>query len=175
MKNLSLRDRWKRWNYLQWVDTWLVSLPRRRRREVLAELRQNLGAAAGDVGMTSAIVELGEPRALAASYLDTEPRRGPRWDAGLVAMLVVVTAWVIVTAVYVMGALGALGASETADSVTLHFLGVRIVAENSSTALAAKFSGWPWITLVSMLLAFAIFSRCWRLLHRRPPETAPLT
>lgn len=164
---LSLGDRMKRWSYLQWVDTWLSSLPRRRRKEVLAELHQNLGTAAAEVGMPAAIDELGSPRLLASRYLEAEPRQGPRWISGAIAAAVVFGIWLYATAVYVFGALDALGRAGVEHEVSLRFLGVEATVENSSSTMAAQFTEWSWPTVVAMLLAFALFSRIWRLRHRR--------
>lgn len=164
---LSLGDRIKRWNYLQWVDTWLSSLPRRRRKEVLAELHQNLGTAAADVGMPAAIDELGSPRVLASRYLEGEPRQGPRWISGQIAAGVVFGIWLYATAIYVFGALDALGEAGVEHGVSLHFLGVDVSLEHSSTTMAAQFTGWSWPAIAAMILAFVLFSRIWRLRRRR--------
>ncbi|WP_434081080.1 hypothetical protein [Sanguibacter sp. Z1732] len=79
---LSLTDRWRRFWYLQTVALWLDPIPRRRRKDVLRELKANLGVAAGRDGMSAAISDHGRPRALARQYLDAEPTAGPPGTTG---------------------------------------------------------------------------------------------
>lgn len=164
---LSAGDRWKRYWYLGWVDTWLWTMPRRRRKAVLAELKQNLSIAAADDGMDAAIDQLGRPRALATQYLEGEPRQGPLWTYGFIAALIVFFAWVYATTIYVFGSLDALSAASVNESVDVGFLGLDIVAESSDSRLGATFSGFSWPALTAVIVGFLLFARVWRLGRRR--------
>lgn len=160
---LSISDRWKRYCYLEWLDTYLWRLPRRRRKEIRAELKQNLAVASADTTMVDAIDEHGSPRALARQYLDAEPRQGPIWAHGVVAAVVVIVVWVFATFVYVIGALETLDAVGSQGPATIGFLGVTIEAESSPDFMGATFTGFSWPTLIVAVLALLAFSRVWRI------------
>lgn len=81
-------DRAHRWI----LDRLVAELPGRSRRAIRRELRDNLRAAAAEVGAAEAVRRLGSLRRLANGYLDAEvgdygPQ--PRWVRGLLWPLVV--------------------------------------------------------------------------------------
>jgi hypothetical protein len=65
------------------LDQQLYDLPRRSRIDTRREVRANLVAAAGDVGVTEALRRIGGSRQLAENYLTAELGEGPRhsWAA----------------------------------------------------------------------------------------------
>lgn len=163
---LTVRDRWRRWSYLQDVDLWLSALPGRRRRAILRDLRTSLTDAAEDSSMDNAIDELGPARRLAREYVDGEPANRPVWYLGVIAGLVVLCLSVLAFATYAAGMIAALGAADTSTASST-FLGVEVTAENSAAAYGASFEGLAWPVLVMTLLAWLIGARAWRLLRRR--------
>ncbi|TDE97628.1 hypothetical protein EXU48_05495 [Occultella glacieicola] len=162
---LSLADRWRRFTYVQTVELFLDAMPRRRRRAVLAELRENIDAATADVGLPTALADLGRPSDLAARYLESEPPDRPTWHIGALAASIVFAAWLLGTVVYTFGMLDALLALSPATSVAEgSFFGVGIRAEAGPEVLAAEFRGVSWPAVVAMVVIFGLFSRLWRVL-----------
>lgn len=163
----SLADRWNRYWYLETVGLWLDPLPRKHRKAILAELRDNLDAAATDVGMSVAIEEMGRPRALARQYLDAEPAIKPTWSIGFLAVVLGGFVWLVGIGTYTIGMLDALqgvreetGRGQSAES---SYFGINIAAEASDQMFGAAFTGISWITIIALLLVFSVFSRAWRL------------
>src|SRR5690606_16380804 len=122
------------------VELWLDPMPGRRRREVLRELRTNLADAAQDVGMARAIEDLGKPRALARSYLDTEPRRRPSWSLGVLGAGAVLAVALLALMAYAAGMADTLLATG-GGTATGGFLGLRVVTEASENGLGWEGSG----------------------------------
>src|SRR5699024_12299642 len=149
---LPLAERWQRYWYLQRVAAWLDPMPRKRRKPVLRELRSNLGAAAGEAGMSAAISDLGPPRALARQYLETEPRNRPTYYHGVAAVTGAIVLWVYALGLYVLGSLDTLLALGRTDQAELNFLGISITTEAHDTFVGATFTGLPWVSLI----AFAV-------------------
>jgi hypothetical protein len=170
---LTPTDRWRRFWYLQNVEVWLGPMAGRRRRAVLRELKGNLGEAAADVGMTRALADLGRPRVLAATYLDSEPEGRPRWVHGAVAAGVVVGVWLYATLFYTFGMLDALRATGTAVPARGSFLGTAVTATANQQELSAAFDGLPWLPLLVTALAFLLVSRAWKALPRRAAPRVP--
>lgn len=162
---LTLADRWRRWSYLQDVELWLWDMPGARRRTLLRELRANLADAAADQGMAEAIAELGPARPLARSYLDSEPRSGPRWATGAFAALAALAVGLFGYAIYTIGMLDALGAGG-GGRVAVDALGVRVDAVHTADEISAGFTGlsWPWILAIAV--SWAVGARLWRLFRR---------
>jgi hypothetical protein len=73
------------------LDQQLYDLPRRSRLSTRREVRANLTAAAGDVGVSEALRRIGGGRRLAESYLTAELGEGPRhsWTAATCFLLAV--------------------------------------------------------------------------------------
>ena len=171
----SLASRWRRSWYLERVELWLDSMPRRRRRAVLAELRANLDEATADVGLEAALAGLGSPRQLASQYLDTEPQPRPHWNQGAIAASLVLGGWLYATLFYAVGMIDALDSTGVTTPARGSFLGTRVEAVSNATELSAAFTGVPWLPLVLMLLTFLLVGRAWRALPRRsaPAVSAP--
>lgn len=164
-RNLTLRERWQRYWYLQHVALWLDPMPRKRRKPVLRELKANLGAAAADAGMPAAIGDLGRPRALARQYLQTEPQGRPTWHHGAFAASGALVLWVLMLAVYLFGSLNTLLATGLNEPANISFLGLSITTEAHGTFTGANFTGIPWPGLIALVVIFLLFSRVWRLLR----------
>ena len=162
---LSLPDRLRRWSYLQDVELWLDPMPGKRRREVIRDLRTNLADAAADVGMAQAIDDLGKPRALARSFLQTEPRRRPSWSLGVIGAATVWLVAMLCLGGYLAGMTDALldGGGGTA---TGSFLGIRTVVEATDSVMSGQITGWSWPLAILMVIAFLVTSASWRLLTR---------
>lgn len=159
---LSMSDRWKRYWYLEKVEFYLDSVPGKRRRAILRDLRENLTAAAADVGMPQAIDDLGTPRQLAGNYLDAEPKGGPRWSAGGVTALAVICLVWLSQASFVLGALGALE-STGGGHAELSFLGMPMGVTFTGDEISAEWSYAivPWLAIFAV--AFLIGARFWRI------------
>lgn len=171
-RSRSAADRWRRFWYLQQTELWLEGLPGRRRRTVLAELRSSIDAAAHDVGMTTALADLGRPRALAAQYLEAEPARRPHWSRGALAAGLVLGAWLYATLFYTLGMLDALE-SAGAPRATGSFLGTSVRAVFTDQEISAGFSGAPWFPVLLVLLTFLLVGRAWNALPGRRVLRAP--
>lgn len=169
---LSLTDRWQRFWYLQSVALWLDPIPRKRRKDVLRELKANLEVAAARDGMSAAISDHGKPRALARQYLDAEPHGRPTWHHGAAAVSVALGAWVYACAIYVFGSLNTLLDAGLTEPVQISFLGIQVTTEAHDAYLGATFTGVSWGSLIAFALIFALFSRLWRLLPRHRTTTS---
>jgi hypothetical protein len=167
MSTLTITDRLRRWSYLQDVSLWLDPMPGSRRREILRDLRANLGDAALDVGMDRAIEDLGRPRALAREYLQAEPRNRPVWAAGVVAAGAVLLVGMLGWLTYAFGMADAL-MSVGGGTAEGGYLGLRVVTEAGPAVLGFETSGWSWPLTTAVLLALLLGARAWRLLARRP-------
>lgn len=170
-EKLSLGERWQRFWYLESVELWLDPMPRKRRKQVLRELKANLQVAAAEEGMDAAISEHGKPRILARQYLETEPqRRRPTWPHGVVAVIAAAVVWVYACTIYVFGSINTLLAGGHTDPVQISFLGVQITTEAHDEYLGAEFSGTSLGYLIACVALFLIFSRIWRLFRRHAQE-----
>jgi hypothetical protein len=162
---LTITDRLRRWSYLQDVELWLDPMPGRRRREVLRELRADLGEAAADVGMARAIDDLGGARTLARAYVDAEPVRRPSWVRGVLGVGAVLLVAEVGLIAYMFGMsdalLGSGGGSTEGD-----YLGVRVLTTATEAEMSWEMSGWSWPIMIAAALAFAVCSASWRLLTR---------
>src|SRR5690606_23244280 len=142
------------------------------------ELRTDLADAAQYVGRARAIEDLGKPRALARSYLDTEPRRRPSWSLGVLGAGAVLAVALLALMAYAAGMADTLLATG-GGTATGGFLGLRVVTEASENGLGWEVSGWSWALSIATVLGFLLASASWRLVTggrsggRRPsPPTA---
>lgn len=159
-----------------WLD--LRQMPGRRRREVLRELRANLAAAAAADELEDAIERLGEPRMLAAAYLESEPV-GVRWRTGLVAAALVALGLSWLSMVFVLGFAEGVQAVGP-EPGTVYETGGRLVP--GSGALASFESTgdgfWmsaavvTWVHVAAVVATFVLVARPWRAAARRRPVTA---
>jgi len=162
---LSLTDRLRRWSYLQDLELWLDPMTRRRRREVLNELRVNLADAAADVGMAQAIDDLGRPRVLARELVEAEPRRRPSWSLGVLGAGGLLLVAMLAGMGYLAGMTDALlgTGGGTAEG---SFLGVRVLTTATESELSWELAGWSWPIFVASVLALLVCARAWRLARR---------
>jgi hypothetical protein len=160
------------------VDLLVQDLPRRSRRAVRRELRDNLRAAAAEAGAAQAVRGLGSLRRLAADYLDAEYGEGgrrPRWLNGL--------AWAVVVEVLVLGIMFA-GWSAFIDGIvaanphaagTYNWGGLGVWGLGETVTMAHGHVQSAVLTFSAAILlwyaaAFVLGARLWRLLppwHRR--------
>ena len=178
---MSLRDRVRVEIVVQRLGWWLdwKRMPRRRRREVLRELRANLADAAAADELDAAIARLGPPRVVAEEYVDFEAG-GLRWRAGWFAALV---AYTVVTWLTLAAAIGFAEGVQAAGAVvgetydTGHSLAIGDGALLSFRESEQGFSfhlpliGWPQVA--AAVLAFVAFARPWRAVAGRRAARAP--
>jgi hypothetical protein len=150
-----------------WLD--LQGVPRRRRRELRRELRQNLDDAAQRVGSRTAVRQLGSLRALAAEGAEAVHRPGtPRWSrAGVAAALAfgVVAVLEMLAVLWWVSAADSSGAATVSGALPL-FPGSAV--EYSETATSTALEVQPgWLVLAAAGATFAVVSRPWLLLTGR--------
>jgi hypothetical protein len=167
----TARDRLRIERAAWMLDARLQDLPRRSRIAKRQELRENLRAAADEVGSRQAVRQLGDLRSLAADYLAAEYgdlARRPSWTATAITLLVVDL---------VMMALGNVGAAAFRAGVastgqhatgTFHWHGVPyLISDQRFVYLDGKSTsdGGAWTPLVYaiMLGGAVVAGRLWRL------------
>jgi hypothetical protein len=141
-------------------------IPRRVRRQIKDELRANLGEAARLVGMKTAIQQLGDLRALGASYLEVyrgrfDLRAG--WTAAFVAYIAVQVVAFAVFMAFQGGVLSSGGHGAAYDLLN-GFGPFRGSVGTGGTSFEVAILTPAHV--VVMLIAFVIGSRMWRLLRR---------
>lgn len=152
--------------YLQRLSWALQDYPGRERRAAVRQVQEDTLAAAADVGMATAIDELGHPRALAERYVAQLDRPLPRWTSGAVAATLAAAALLYLGLAYAAGALETLEALG-GGSVTTYPLGGEVVLTASDGAFSLESTvSWPGVLLVVAVagVAFALASRVWRVL-----------
>jgi hypothetical protein len=152
------------------VDRLVVELPGRSRRAIRRELRDNLRAAAAEVGAAQAVQRLGSLRRLANGYLDAEvgdygPQ--PRWARGLLCA-VVVEAMVIAVALIQNHAFvdGVVALAPHVDGT----YGWSALAPGMPSGEVTLFGGqarrfdmeFPFAILLYPAVAYVLGSRLWR-------------
>jgi hypothetical protein len=157
------------WAYDYWLE--LYSVPGRRRRELRTELRDNLGAAAAQRGMTAALAGIGPVRDLARAAGGTVGQR-PLWVRGgyaaLATFCVMVVVNVLTAVAFADGALAA-GADAPVHGHVFPWWQQPIVVDPTDPA-----GGFSIAQQVSPLFALVpgvvlvLWSRPWRLRTRLP-------
>lgn len=97
-KTVTFIDRLRIERVVWLLDQRLYELPRRSRIAKRREMRENLRAAASDVGTDAALARLGNSYALAAEYLSAELGDGPR-PSWMAAALFFLTGQLLLTSV----------------------------------------------------------------------------
>lgn len=150
-------------NALEWLGT-----GRKRRAALVAELSANIVAAAADAPVTDVLARLGHPKDLAREY-GAGPSR-PTWLAGFVA-LVLVWAAVQYAAFASFDVLadtirGTADAHVSAQTALLpgNDFSVATDGQGDIRQVTLQFGLLSWL---APLLAFAVFSRPWRLVGLR--------
>ena len=154
---------------LQWLG-----VSGRKRKELLAELGSNIADAAADASVSEVLARLGEPKDLARAVAAT--KRGPSWGLGAGVAL---TLWFLFQLGSYVGldvlATGVedLGVADASVHATTYLLpgvefdmttGGKGDLDTISVAMGPLF----W---VAPMLAFALFSKPWRLIRKRRAST----
>ena len=162
------------------LDARLQDLPRRSRITKRRELRDNLRAAADEVGARRAVSRLGDLRVLAADYLAAEYgelARRPSWYAAAVALAAVDLVMTLLDYVASSAFRAGIHATSASPSGTFRWTGVRYLISDETFTYRAGTStsvggAWtPWVYLI-MLVATVAAGRLWRLFpaaRRYPP------
>jgi hypothetical protein len=166
--------------YAVWrLDNRLRDLPFRSAMARRQELRQNLRAAADEVGGREAVRQLGDLRVLAAEYLaaeygDVAPR--PSWNTAM-AWIGAVDIFLVVLGQAGSAAFRAGVAATTPNATgTFHWHGVSYLindttftyTEGTATSLGGAWTLWAWILMFG---GAVLAGRLWRMLpwlRRRP-------
>lgn len=182
--HLRLTDRLRRDWYVSKVDFHAQDVPAGHRKGLRRELRSDLTAAAGDVGMSRAVEDLGPASALAHEFVLAQGRRLPHVWTGILTFAVILFGWagmVLATLNALTNAAEQIGGDRTV-SVHADWLGTTITITHGPTlAGAIEFS---FLTVAVFVLIPLIAARAWRYrpawLQRRlasrtlPARTDPL-
>ncbi|WP_261559897.1 hypothetical protein [Frankia tisae] len=166
------------------MNTRLQDLPRRSRTARRRELRDNLHAAAADVGARQAVRQLGDLRILAAGYLAAEYgelSRRPSWTA---AALTLIAVEVVVMLVDHAGrsAFDAGITTAAPDATgTFHWAGIAYLTSDATFTYrdgthTSVGGAWTPLVYVIMFVGAFVAGRMWRLLaawQRQRHLTAP--
>lgn len=174
-KTLTRTDKWRIERAVWAVDSGIQDLPRRTRVAKRRELRDNLRAAAQDVGTLEALHRLGDLRKLAAEYLAAEygdwgPR--PSWVAGFTSLILFYLSFtwlleigtsafrsgVVIDNPDVTGTFIWNGIPYLLDEVTFTFV------DGDSTSIGGA---WTPLTYLGLFAAAMIVGKLWRLLPGR--------
>ncbi|KJE25302.1 hypothetical protein FF36_00435 [Frankia torreyi] len=181
--SLSTLDRLRIERAVWTMDTRLQDLPRRSRAARRRELRDNLHAAAADVGARQAVRQLGDLRVLAAGYLTAEYgelARRPSWAAAAFAIFAVEAVMMLVD--YVARSAFDAGITATPEATgTFRWAGVPYLTSDATFTYhhgTHTSVGGAWTPLVYVLMFVGAFvaGRMWRLLSasRRQRRRTPL-
>jgi hypothetical protein len=159
------------------LDQRLYDLPRRSRIEKRREVRENLRAAAHDVGTTDALRHLGNGRRLASDYLSAEFGDGPRHS--WIATAVYATAVPLLINGWLGDASNAFAHGVTAAnphaSGTFTWSGIAYVQDTLTFTFhdgqTTSVVGGAWTPLVwaGWLVGAVLVGRLWRLLPTKAP------
>ncbi|ONH61339.1 hypothetical protein CcI49_07080 [Frankia sp. CcI49] len=153
------------------LDARLQDLPRRSRIAKRRELRDNLWAAAEDVGARRAVRQLGDLRVLAAGYLAAEYgelTRRPSWGAAALTILLVEVVMTLLTHVGRVAFDAGITATDPQATGTFRWAGVPyLISDETFTYLDGAHTsvGGAWTPLVYVLMLGGAFvtGRLWRL------------
>jgi hypothetical protein len=165
---LGWRHAVARERYLFRVDLYLDGrLPGRQRKRILAELRNSIDAEAESSTLQEILAGLGQPRDLAASYLEGIDRSRPLWAAGGVAAMCALMAYWVLLFTYTLGMLAI--ADEVGGEFTSHFFFVEVLAFSEGSGIGVGWEGNAalWFPLALAGIAFVAAARGWRVFRRR--------
>jgi hypothetical protein len=154
-----------------WLD--LCGVSRRQRRELRRELGSNLADAAGDVGLTRALVNVGGLRRLAL-----ESSRGVKrtsWSAGisagLIALALAVVSFFALALYYTQGVLDS-EVNHPVSNWLFPFFGSSIEVQSGDSGFSVGL--WPgWLPLLVGFVVFLAVARPWRELKGRRHHATP--
>lgn len=179
--DLNLLDRIRIERVVWTLDQRLYDLPRKVRIAHRRELRGNLAEAAGVVGVSAALRDLGDAATLANAYREAQLGAAPRpaWTAA--ALFVMTTTFVLTSMLFDAAKAfgdGILAGNPGAEG-TYHWSGIAhlqndvtyTVTGGGHTFVGGSFGPLTWVLLA---LGFVLVGRVWRALPRRR-ETWPAT
>ncbi|MCW2539408.1 MAG: hypothetical protein JWN95_1133 [Frankiales bacterium] len=152
-------------------DARLQDLPRRSRIAKRRELRQNLRAAAGEVGARRAVRQLGSLRALAAEYLDAEYgelRCRPSWTAAALWIAAIEGVMMLLDQVSSTAFRAGVSTAGAHPVGAVHWRGIPYLisdktityAHDESTAIGGAWTVWVYVLMLGGAL---VAGRIWRL------------
>jgi hypothetical protein len=169
---LTLIDRLRLERTVWTFDARIQDLPRKSRIARRRELRQNLQAAAEEVGARQAIRQLGDLRGLAVGYLTAEygdASRRPSWTTVAVWIAVVDLGMLFVDHVAAAAFRSGVAAATPHATGTFHWPGVHYLispatftfTDGRATSLGGAWTPWVYVL---MLGGAVVAGRLWRLL-----------
>ncbi len=168
VRRLPARDRIRIERYLLGFSWHMQDYPHKEYKQIKAELRSSLRAAALDVGIDRAVADLGSPHVLADQYIAGLGRKLPRWNTGITIAGLAVSMLVYLALAYTVGAIDTLEAKGGGE-IELSVFGVETVAHFSGDAIWVQ-ARPTWLALAIYggvgLVAFLVGARVWRLLTR---------
>jgi hypothetical protein len=153
-------------------------VPARSRRAIRREVRGHLRAAAADVDETEALRQFGDIDELAVEYRDAvgHHHRRVRVDSGVRAAAIVLGVLLALTLIRIP----TFGTMESFDRFTgdtgWEWKLWRLFRFSGDTTTDTLFEGtvYSYALILFPLIAFALWSRCWRTLIAKPPtDRAP--
>ena len=181
---LSLIDRLRIERAVWTLDQRLYELPRRSRIAKRREVRENLRAAASDIGTRAALARLGDSHTLAAEYLSAELGDGPR-PSWMAAALFFLTGQLLLTSVLFDAAKAfAEGVAATNPHATgtfmwhgLHHLQSRVTYTFTDGHYEFVGGAWTPLAYVLWVVSAVCVGRLWRVIpiwrRRRAVRAAP--
>jgi hypothetical protein len=151
--------------YEFWLE--LRGVNRRRRRDLIEELRGNLHDATAQIGSGPAVAALGPVRLMSAEAAG--PARGrPHWSAGIVAAT---TLFLVVTVLELVATAAWVSAADTAGVDRLQgalplFPGSRASWERLDGGLSVALEP-GWLVVAAVVVGFVVAARPWLGLTRR--------
>jgi hypothetical protein len=162
------------------LDQRLYDLPRKSRVAKRREVRENLLAAAHDIGTTDALRHLGNSRELASGYLSAEFGEAPR-PSWVAAATFAVTAqllftWVLGEAALAFGA--GITAADPNATGTYTWSGIRYFQDTVTYTFVhgkgdSVGGAWTPLTWALWILATVLVGRLWRVRLTRRRRPAP--
>jgi hypothetical protein len=171
-QTLSRLDRLRIERAVWTLDSHLQDLPWRSRVAKRREMRDNLHAAAADVGAAEALRRLGNVRRLAAEYLTAEYGEWRRRPSGLAGLAFLLLAYVVLDVLQAAGTAAftaGVAAAGPRPVGTFHWNGVAYLLDDATLTFdggASTVVGGAWTPLVYLCLiaGFVLTGRLWRLL-----------
>lgn len=168
LRRLGLRHAIGRDWYLFKVELYLDGkVPGRRRKGILAELRDNIDAEARDSSLKTALQGLGKPSELAASYSESTHRPQPQWGAGATAALAMLMVYWLFLFTYSLGMTSV--AHQVGGEFHSSFFMVHVMAFSGEDGIGIGWEGKAalWFPVILAAAAFIAASRFWRIFGRR--------
>lgn len=165
----GLRDLIRREWYMTRLDWGLRNLPSKQNRQIQRDLRRDVTATAGDIGMRPALDDLGKPGTLASRYTAETDPEGPRYATGAVAAGIAVAAVVFLWLAYAIGTLDTLEAMGGGTRTgTLWGAETTYVSTADEISISTANILPAFLVVVGVwAVVFLLFSRIWRAARSR--------